>query len=230
MTNIFQYGEKEIAYLKDADAALGEIIDKIGHIEREVIPDLFTSLINSIVAQQISAKAAETICRRMSEQFKEITPKTVDAASVEEIQKLGMSMRKAAYIKEAAHKVLVGELDIAALKTLTDDEVCNQLSALKGIGKWTAEMLMTFSMQRPDILSWDDLAIHRGLRMLHRHRKIDKKLFEKYRRRYSPYNTVASLYLWAIAGGACSLKDYAPMTEAKKKQISKSKAKEKKDR
>ena len=65
-------------------------------------------------------------------------------------------------------------------------------------------------MQRSNIMSWGDLAIHRGLRMLHRHRKIDKKLFQKYKRRYSPYASVASLYLWEIAGGACNLKDYAP--------------------
>ena len=224
MKEIFQYGEKEIAYLKRVDSALGEIIDQIGHIEREVVSDLFASLIRAMVAQQISAKAAETVSLRMVTQFKEITPKTIDSATEEEIQQLGMSMRKATYIKEAAHKVFCGELDIELLHTLSDEDVCKQLSALNGIGVWTAEMLMIFTLQRPDILSWNDLAIQRGLRMLHRHRKIDKKLFEKYRRRYSPYNTVASLYLWAIAGGACGLKDYAPMTEAKKKQLRKAKA------
>ena len=224
MKEIFQYGEKEITYLKSVDSVLGEIIDQIGHIEREVVPDLFASLIRAMVAQQISAKAAETVSLRMMARFKEITPKTLDSATVEEIQQLGMSMRKATYIKEAARKVFCGELDIELLHTLSDEDVCKQLSALNGIGVWTAEMLMIFTMQRPDILSWSDLAIQRGLRMLHRHRKIDKKLFEKYRRRYSPYNTVASLYLWAIAGGACGLKDYAPMTEAKKKQLRKAKA------
>ena len=228
MKKKIQYGEKEIAYLKRVDPALGKIIDQIGPVEREVIPDLFTSLVNAIVGQQISAKAAETVWSRMVERFKEITPETIGTASVEDIQQSGMSMRKATYIKEAAQKVLNGELDIAALETLSDEEVCKQLSALNGIGVWTAEMLMTFSMQRPDIMSWDDLAIHRGLRMLYRHRKINKKLFEKYRRRYSPYNTVASLYLWTIAGGVGGLKDYAPMTDAKKKQIRKAKAQEKK--
>lgn len=218
MEQFFQYGYTEIEYLKKVDPRLGEMIDRIGHIERGVIPDLFTALINSIVGQQISTKAHHTIWQRMVERFDEITPHTIEAASCEEIQQLGMSMRKAGYIKQAADHVLSGELDIESLQTLTNDEVCRQLSAMNGIGVWTAEMLMTFSMQRPDILSWGDLAIHRGLRMLHRHRKIDKKLFEKYRRRYSPYNTVASLYLWAIAGGAGDLKDCAPMTEAQKKK------------
>ena len=78
------------------------------------------------------------------------------------------------------------------------------------VGIWTAEMILIFCMQRPNIMSWGDLAIQRGLRMLHRHKKIDKKLFEKYKRRYSPYASVASLYLWKIAGGACNLIDYAP--------------------
>ena len=79
-------------------------------------------------------------------------------------------------------------------------------------------MLMLFSMQRPDILSFGDLAILRGMRMLYRHRKITRELFEKYRRRYSPYGSVASLYLWAIAGGAIEgMKDYA--SQKKKKSI-----------
>ncbi len=227
MKEIFLYGEQEIAHLKKVDPVLGKIIEQIGPIERRVIPDVFTALIHSIVNQQISTKAAETVWRRMEARFDRITPEVLDAATVDEIQQLGMSVRKATYIKDAAHKVVCGELDIALLPTLPDEEVCRQLSALNGIGVWTAEMLMTFSMQRPDILSWGDLAIHRGLRMLYRHRKVDRKLFEKYRRRYAPYNTVASLYLWAIAGGACGLKDCAPMTEAQKKKNRKDKGKEK---
>jgi DNA-3-methyladenine glycosylase II len=209
MTEIFEYGEKEINYLRQVDAALGVAIEQIGHIKRPVIPDLFASLVSSIVAQQISAKAANTIWERMLERFEKVTPATIHLASVEEIQRFGMSMRKATYIKNAAMKVLCGELDIDALYTMPDDEVCRQLSALNGIGVWTAEMLMTFSMQRPDIMSWDDMAIHRGLRMLYKHRKIGKELFQKYKHRYSPYATVASLYLWALAGGACGLKDPA---------------------
>lgn len=98
---------------------------------------------------------------------------------------------------------------------MSDDEVCARLSSLKGLGVWSAEMLMLFSMQRPDILSFGDLAIQRGLRMIYHHRKIERKLFEKYRRRFSPYNSVASLDIWAVAGGAIEgMKDYAP----KKKQ------------
>ena len=98
-----------------------------------------------------------------------------------------------------------------ALHTMNAAEVCKWLSSLNGIGVWSAEMLMLFFMQRPDILSYGDLAIQRGLRMIYHHRIIDRKLFEKYRRRYSPYGSVASLYIWAVAGGAVAdIKDYAP--------------------
>lgn len=207
----FAYGEREINHLKARDAVLGRAIDRIGHIDREVNPDLFESLVNCIVGQQIATKAHQTIWNRMKTELTAITPQTIDALSAEEIQRFGISFRKAGYIKNAAASILNGELDLYALYGMEDDAVCRQLSGLKGVGIWTAEMLMTFSMQRPDVMSYGDLAIHRGLRMLYHHRRIDKRLFEKYRRRYAPYASVACLYLWAIAGGAIpGMRDYAP--------------------
>lgn len=215
----FNYGEKEIEYLKLKDSALGKAIDEMGHIYRAIIPDMFQALVNSIVGQQISTKAQATIWKRMQEQFSPLTPENIGRVSAEELQTCGISMRKAVYIKTIADTILDGSLDLAALHNMTDDEVCKRLSQIKGIGVWTAEMLMTFSMERLDIISWDDLAIHRGLRMLYHHRKITPELFAKYKRRYSPYATVASLYLWGIAGGGggSGFVDYAPKTEAQKK-------------
>ncbi len=210
MSTFFIYGEKEIAYLKNSDTALGSIIDEIGVIERPVISNLFTALVNSIVGQQISTKAMDTVWRRFEEKFTQITPKALNSVPIEEIQQCGMSMRKATYNKNVAAKTVDGELNITELYTLPDDEVIKKLTALHGIGIWTAEMILIFCMQRPNIMSWRDLAIQRGLRMLHHHKEIDKKLFEKYKLRYSPYASVASLYLWEIAGGAGNLKDYAP--------------------
>ena len=97
---------------------------------------------------------------------------------------------------------------------MDDAEAIRALSSLRGIGVWTAEMILLFCLQRPDILSYDDLAIQRGLRMVYHHRAIDRRLFEKYRRRYSPYGSVASLYLWAVSGGAIpELKDYKPKSK-----------------
>jgi DNA-3-methyladenine glycosylase II len=201
--NYFKYGDKEIAWLKLHDSLLGKVIDEIGHIYRPVIPDIFEALIHSVVAQQISAKAQVTVWDRIQKLVKPFSPVQFASITAEELQKCGITTRKALYIKEVVNSILSGDLDLNELHKLTDDKVCERLSQIKGIGVWTAEMLMTFSMQRPDVMSWGDLAIHRGLRMLYHHRKITPVLFTKYKKRYSPYATVASLYLWAIAGGAC---------------------------
>lgn len=93
----------------------------------------------------------------------------------------------------------------------SDAEAIVELSSLKGIGVWTAEMILLFCLQRPDVFSFGDLAILRGMRMVYHHREIDRKRFEMYRKRFSPYCSVASLYFWAVAGGAIDgMKDYAP--------------------
>ena len=85
---------------------------------------------------------------------------------------------------------------------MSDGEAIKKLAELKGIGVWTAEMILLFCLQRPDIFSYQDLAIQRGLRMIYHHRAITRELSEKYRRRFSPYCSTASLYIWAVAGGA----------------------------
>lgn len=198
----FQYGADEIEYLKSRDPVLGAAIDEIGHIQRPVTPDLFQALVSSIVGQQISTRAQETVLGRIKDKLKQITPETIDSISVEEVQAFGMTMRKATYIKEMTSSILTGDLVLSELYNMTDGEVCKYLCQIKGIGKWTAEMVMTFSMQRPNIISYGDLAIQRGLRMLYNQDEITPSLFDKYRRLYSPHATVASLYIWAIAGGA----------------------------
>jgi DNA-3-methyladenine glycosylase II len=115
--------------------------------------------------------------------------------------------------------VVSNEFDLDSLHSMPDEEVCVRLSQLDGIGVWTAEMLMIFSMQRSDVLSYGDLAIHRGLRMVYRHRTVDKATFCKYRKRYTPYASVASLYLWAVAGGAIDeMKDCLPKNKIRWKQ------------
>lgn len=218
----FQYGDEAIEYLSARDERLAGVIRQIGHIEREVDGDLFSAVVHQIVGQQISMKALATVWMRLLAEFGNekrwgsdmavtINPERIYQTTLEELQAVGISFRKASYIKEFAEKVCRGEFDLEAIYEKADEEVIAELSALRGIGKWTAEMIMLFCMQRQDILSFDDMAIQRGMRMLYHHRKIDKKLFEKYRRRYSPYGSVASLYLWAISGGAIpGMKDYAP--------------------
>ncbi len=215
----FEYGDEEIAYLKAKDKRLAEVIERIGFIEREVHADVFQSLIDSIIAQQISGKAAQTVWNRMVEGLGEVTPERIAAAPIEELQQFGMTFSKARYIHNAGERVAAGELDLEALREKPDEEVCRDLCALDGIGVWTAEMLMIFSLQRKDILSFGDLGIQKGMRMVHHHRRIPRDLFEKYRRRYAPYNSVASLYFWEVAGGALEdMKDYAPKRKQQKKR------------
>lgn len=196
---IFKYGETEINYLKKKDKKLSQAINRIGKIERRVIPDLFAALINGIIGQQISSKAADTVWNRFINLVGEINPKTVILTDINDIQKCGMTVRKATYIKDIAENVYSGELDINELNNLSDEEVIKKLSSLNGIGVWTAEMLMIFSMERPDIVSWGDLAIRRGMCNLYHHKELTKKQFERYKKRYSPYGSVASLYLWALS-------------------------------
>ena len=198
----FKYGKKEIEYLKSRDRRLGAIIDQIGHIRWTVEPDLFSAIVQNIVSQQISGSAAASILARIEEKLGTITPKSVAKTNVQTFRACGVSLRKTEYIKEFAAKVVSGELDLDAVAKMPDAEVIATLSSLRGIGVWTAEMLLLFTLQRPDILSYGDLGIHRGMRMVYRHRKITKKLFAKYRRRLSPCGSVASLYFWMVAGGA----------------------------
>jgi len=207
----FEYSTEATEYLKKRDKKLGEAIEKIGHINREVDSDLFSSVVRHIIGQQISSAAQATVWKRVLDKLGEVNADTICLCPHEELQSCGMTFRKAQYIKEFAAKVQNGQFDIEALHDMPDEDVIRKLTSLNGVGVWTAEMIMIFCMQRPDIVSYGDLAIHRGMRMLYHHRRIDKKLFSKYARRYSPYGTVASLYLWAIAGGAIpEMRDYAP--------------------
>lgn len=214
----FLYGDRELDYLRSKDKRLAWAIDEIGHIDRSVNPDLFHSLVDSIIGQQISTAAHKTLRERLASLTDQVTAESIVGLGRDGLQSIGMTYKKADYIMSLSDKVLSGELDLEGLNELSDEEVIAVLSELDGVGKWTAEMMMTFSMQRPDVVSYGDLAILRGMRMLYRHRKIDKAKFERYRKRYSPYGTVASLYLWAIAGGAIDgLTDPAPKAPSKKK-------------
>lgn len=201
----FKYGQTEIAYLKSKDKKLAKIIDEIGFIKKEINPNLFLSLIQNIIAQQISGKAARTIWARFKETFcaknSKISPKTIAKAEISEIQALGVSLKKASYIKEFATLVTQNKFNLKAVEKMSDNDAINALSSLKGIGIWTAEMLLLFSLQRKNIFSYGDLGIKKGLEILYKHDKIDKKLFEKYRKKFSPYGSVASFYLWAVANG-----------------------------
>ena len=162
----FAYGEKETEYLKKKDKKLAEVIDRVGHVYRKTDPDLFSAVMRHIVGQQISTKAQATVWQRALDKFSAVTPEAIDHASVEDIQSVGISFRKAGYMKDFARKVVPGEFDLAAVEHMSDEEAIEALSSLKGIGVWTAEMLLLFCLERPDVLSFGDLAVLRGLRMV----------------------------------------------------------------
>lgn len=198
----FQYGDLETNYLASKDKRLGQAIRQIGHINREVDSNLFSAIVHHIIGQQISTAAQATIWSRLLNVAGTVTVDSLTALGRDRLQQIGMTYKKADYILDFAQQVHSGTLNLEQLWSLPDEEVIRELTKLKGVGVWTAEMILTFCMQRPNVVSFGDLAIQRGMRMLYRHRQIDRTKFTRYQKRYAPYGTVASLYLWAIAGGA----------------------------
>ncbi|ABR49641.1 methylated-DNA--protein-cysteine methyltransferase [Alkaliphilus metalliredigens QYMF] len=195
----FQYGQKEIAYLKKKDKKLGAAIERIGKIERGTIADPFTALISSIVSQQISNKAAETVWNRLDELLESMTPESITKTELSQIQGCGMTNKKAEYIKGIADVALCGKINFKTLHMLSDQEIIQKLSSLHGVGIWTVEMLLIFSLNRPNVVSYGDLAIRRGMMNLYGLKELSKEQFNQYRAKYAPYGSVASLYLWVMS-------------------------------
>ncbi|WP_243363365.1 DNA-3-methyladenine glycosylase family protein [Fundidesulfovibrio terrae] len=195
----FEYGAAEIDYLKRRDKKLGAAIDRLGMIRRKVMPEPFPALAKSIVGQQVSSKAMETVYGRLDQALSGVTPASVAGADVEAIQKCGLSMRKARYIKGVGEAVFRGDIDFSRFGEMSDEDVIARLASLPGVGVWTAEMLLIHSFHRPDVVSWGDLAIRRGMMRLYGLKTLSREQFERYRRRYSPHGSVASLYLWALS-------------------------------
>jgi DNA-3-methyladenine glycosylase II len=201
-TDYFHYGELELNYLKLKDKKLAHAIETIGFIKRPIRKDLFSSLVQSIVGQQISNKANQTILKRMHSALGDITPLLLQSLSDKDLQAFGLTFRKVAYIKNISQQNQDNVVNLEALRYMSDETVIHILSELKGVGVWTAEMFLIHSLSRSNVISYRDLAIIKGMRMLYRHREINKPQFNKYKKRYSPYATVASFYLWQISAGA----------------------------
>lgn len=219
----FEYGDEEIEYLRTRDPRLAAAIDAIGHVDRAMDDDdLFISLIHNIVGQQISSAALTTVWARMQDMLGEVTPAAVNSRTAEELQSCGITFTKAGYIKGVADRISSGGFDLAAVERMDDTEAVQALSSLPGIGTWTAEMLLLFCLGRPDIVSFGDLGIQRGMRMVYHHRKVTREMFDRHRRRYSPYGSVASLYLWEVAHGGVPgfERDFAPKKKAASKKKS----------
>ena len=166
----FSYGERETEYLRRKDKRLGAVIERVGYIERAVDPDLFSAVVHHIVGQQVSMRAQATVWARLRAALGEVSAQTVAALDAEALRGMGMSLRKAEYILDFARRVQSGEFDLEAVRRMDDGQAIAALTSLRGVGVWTAEMILLFCLQRPDVLSYDDLAIRRGLRMLYRHK------------------------------------------------------------
>lgn len=205
MANFFRYGRQEIEYLKSKDEKMAQLIDGAGMIERRTNPDLYQALADSIIGQQISTAAHNTIRKRVRDKFGVLSAEKVAAISDEELKSIGISWRKVSYIKDFTQKILNGDFDISRLYHMDDEEVIRQLVSLKGVGRWTAEMMLTFSMERPDVLSYGDLAIRRGIMKLYNLQELTEEQFHRLTDKFSPYRTTAALYFWYYANPACRL-------------------------
>lgn len=198
----FHYGSKETDWLAKRDKRMAEAIAHFVVLQRGMAPDLFAALIRNIVDQQISTKAALTVNARLLTLAGALTPQRLEALPAQAIQGCGMSMKKALYIKGAASAAMSCELDLGTIAQASDEEVIATLSRLPGIGIWTAEMLMIFSLGRPNVLSWGDLAIRRGIMHLYRHKTLPRERFERYRRRTMPRGWRHGNLLFFESGGA----------------------------
>ncbi len=194
--------------LIEADPMLGALIEEIGPLsvaERERRrsvqrpEDAFGALVRAIVGQQLSAKAARAIHARLLAVFdgKTPTPQELAAASEKELRAAGLSGRKATYLRDLAAHVLDGSLELDRLAELGDEEVIEEIVAVRGLGRWSAEMFLIFHLGRPDVISGGDLGIRRAIRLAYGLDAMptpDEVVARA--ERWRPQRSLACLYLW----------------------------------
>ena len=188
------FWEKAKEHLCEKDEKLKNIIIRAGNVYLETSKDPFTTLFNSILGQQISVAAAESIKKRIVSKYK-ITPKSFSKATIDDLRNCGLSRMKIKYLKDLSSKVLNQEILFDEIKLQDDNEVIKSLTKVNGIGNWTAEMFMIFHLGRPNILPIKDIGIINSLVKIYGEDKKNIN-FEKYFLLWSPWNTVASWYLW----------------------------------
>ena len=180
------------------DKYLGGVVKKWGGCT--IIPikkaAYFEDLVNAICSQQLSGKAAQTIFNRVKNILNgKIVPDVVLAASDQELRDCGLSWSKVRYIKDLSVKVGNSTLKLENLNNLSDEEVVQELTKVAGIGRWTAEMFLMFSLARPDVFPLDDLGIRKGMNKLFNKDLTSIEMMEK-SNLWRPYKTVASWYIW----------------------------------
>ncbi|WP_427180013.1 DNA-3-methyladenine glycosylase family protein [Paenibacillus sp. TC-CSREp1] len=184
---------------KDSDPALSKLIELIGNIELTLKSNYFESLVFSIVSQMLSAKVAETLKKRLLDLVSgDVTPDKLLSFEINELRKSGISPQKASYILGLSQKVSLGQLDLEKLKILSDEDAIKTLTSVKGIGRWTAEMFLIFSLGRKDVISLGDVGLQRSALWLYRQFNPEEmnNCLERHSLSWIPYRSFASLYLW----------------------------------
>jgi DNA-3-methyladenine glycosylase II len=188
--------QSAIDHLSSQDKILGAYISKVGPLSRETLEDPYQSTIDCIIAQQVSGKAAQSIGNKVFTRFPNGDPKGILEASEDEMRTLGLSRSKVSYIKKVAQTKLEKTIDWDKLNTLSTQAIFDTLLPIKGVGLWTVQMVLIFSLKRMDVMSYDDLGIRRDIMRLYHVEKVSKAFFTELHERYTPYQTYASFYLW----------------------------------
>ncbi|HTR65809.1 MAG TPA: DNA-3-methyladenine glycosylase, partial [Terriglobales bacterium] len=174
------------------------IIERVGPFRMEYGPAEFHSLAESILYQQLNGKAAATIFNRFTALAGDpVTPEGILKLTDEQLRSVGLSKQKSAYLKDLAAKTVAGLLDFSKLPEMSDEEVIQHLTQVKGIGVWTAHMFLMFSLRRPNVLPTGDYGVQMAVKKHYRKRKLPKpKDMEKIARAWEPYRSVACWYMW----------------------------------
>ncbi|HET8650149.1 MAG TPA: DNA-3-methyladenine glycosylase [Gemmatimonadales bacterium] len=191
-----------VRHLTDADPKLGALIERAGPFTMQPQPtqSIFGALARSIVYQQLSGKAAATILGRVTDLFprRKLTPEELLALRPEQLRGAGISANKLAALQDLAELTLDGTVPtLRKIRTLSDDEIIERLTQVRGIGRWTVEMLLIFRLGRPDVLPVGDLGVRKGFAHTYRHRKLpDAARMTRVAERWRPYRSVGSWYMW----------------------------------
>jgi len=189
---------KAVIHLKKSDPVMREIIERVGACRMEFGTAEFHSLAEAIVYQQLNGKAAATIFERFVVLAGQpLTPEGVLKLRDGQLRAAGLSTQKSKYLKDLAEKTRDGLLDFARLQELSDEEVIKHLTQVKGIGVWTAQMFLMFTLRREDVLPTGDYGIQAAIKKHYKKRKMPKPhVMEKIARPWAPYRSVACWYLW----------------------------------
>lgn len=180
------------------DKYIGPLIKKYGPCKIKPIKpsDYFLDLVESVVSQQLSGKAAKTIFGRVKAGLGKITPELILKTKDDKFREWGLSRQKTSYIKDLALKIKNNEVEITKINKLTDEKIIGELVKVKGIGIWTAKMFLMFTLGREDVFPHEDLGIKNGIRKL-LGKQYSSQEMEDFAVRWKPYRTIASWYVWA---------------------------------